>query len=309
MKLFTDNPAFADNIIDTSSSWNEVSNISSEETHSLLPHFFSEKNIYKNYLQSESVWKYLFIVKHARESQFDILINLLRENKKLPDGLALLAGSGDKFHGFRNRAWQSLEGNIHLSTHFSPNKVMQDPYAGFLILAAVSVVQTIDLIPSLKNRAGIKWVNDVLIDGSKVSGVLSHTQSQSNILTGAAIGIGLNVEKTPEVVRDSFVPQAASLRDFVSDPKTCCQKTVLKNLLECLSKNYEELLRGNFSKLLDIYRERSVIIGNEVEIHSDPIDGKSEKILSGRVREIGDNLELYLEGHSQPITKGRLILK
>lgn len=309
MKIYTDNPQFAEQIIESNSEWREVSSkFKSEEIYQILLNFFRGKTIYKNNSEGNSVWKNLFIVKHAHESQFDLLIKLLREKKKLPDGLALLAGSGDKFHGFRNRAWQSLEGNIHLSAYFSPNKVMQNPSAGFLILAAVSVVQTIDLIPSLKNRAGIKWVNDVLIDGFKVSGVLSHTQSQSNILTSGVIGIGLNVEKTPEVIRDSFVPQVASLRNFVSDSKVFNQKVVLKNLLEILSKNYQKLLNGNYSQLLGFYRKRSVIIGKEVEIYSDPIEGEREKTHSGKVIEIGENLELFLEEQSKPVTKGRLVL-
>ena len=75
------------------------------------------------------------------------------------------------------------------------------------------------------------------------------------------------------------------------------------------SINIEKIITGNYYELLEIYRTRSIVIGRNVKIMSDPIDGSSELIAEGKVKAIGDNLELFLEGVDEPITKGRLILQ
>jgi hypothetical protein len=50
------------------------------------------------------------------------------------------------------------------------------------------------------------------------------------------------------------------------------------------------------------------VIGQRVRILSDTPEEGQEEIASGIVKEIGENLELFLEGEKKPVTKGRLIL-
>jgi hypothetical protein len=41
---------------------------------------------------------------------------------------------------------------------------------------------------------------------------------------------------------------------------------------------------------------------------SDPVHGKEKEIARGRVKDIGQNLELFLENKNEPVTNGRLII-
>ena len=82
-------------------------------------------------------------------------------------------------------------------------------------------MDTIDTIPELSGKAGIKWVNDVLIDGAKVSGVLAYTQQEGDNVTAATLGIGLNLKTTPRIDPSPFVPRAASLTDFCPNREYC----------------------------------------------------------------------------------------
>jgi biotin-(acetyl-CoA carboxylase) ligase len=202
-----------------------------------------------------------------------------------------------------------LEGNIHLSAFLAPGQKVDHFGVGFTILSAVSVVETIDFMEGLEKKASIKWVNDILIANAKVSGVLAHTQSQGEIVTSAVLGIGINVESTPHVERDPFVPGVASLRDFVPSSNKCNQRLVFNKLAPCLDRNYRLLLSGEYLRLLDFYRQRSQVIGREVSVYPDLGGVTSEELVSGRVISIGENLELYLEGVKTPVSKGRLVLK
>jgi BirA family biotin operon repressor/biotin-[acetyl-CoA-carboxylase] ligase len=262
--------------------------------------------IITNYQQpKESFWKYLLITESADGSQFDALINLSKKHE-IADKVLCIAGSGKKFHGFRKRPWVSLPGNIHLSVHLKPNQEIKNFAAGLTILSAVSVVQAIDEIEELSGEAKIKWVNDIVISKAKVSGVIAQSQLQAGNVTNAILGIGVNVEARPEVVKDSYIPEAACLNDFLNDKIK--QSEFFPKLISKIEKNYKILISDRCSELIEFYRDRSIILGNEVLIMTDPVDGKPEQMVQGKVAGIGDNLELFLEGHKEPITKGRLIL-
>ncbi len=310
MTVYTDDVTYAEQLLWPGLSWKTVSPVSdNKEVEKLHANLFHAHSVATCTVDSDQVWKYLFIVKSAPESQYDTLIRLAQAQNQLPDGLLCLAGSGSKLHGFRNRPWASLEGNIHLSAFLGPGQKVDHFGVGFTILSAVSVVETIDSVPGLHGKARIKWVNDILLADAKVSGVLAHTQSQGEIVTGAVLGIGLNVESTPHVERDPFVPRVASLRDFVGNPDKCNQQQVFARLARCLDRNYQLLLSGQYGRLIDSYRRRSLVVGREVSIHPDVGGGVPGELVSGKVVSIGENLELYLDGVERPVLKGRLVLK
>ena len=169
-------------------------------------------------------------------------------------------------------------------------------------LSAVSVIETIDSLKGLQGKTAIKWVNDILINKAKVSGVITQTQTQGENVTGVFLGIGINVLTTPKVEQDLFVPQVTSLNDHAS----CSETSILKSLLNNISKNYQLLINNGYNKILEEYRKRSIIIGKEINIYSDPADGAPKVIASGKVNRIGENLELFLEGIQDPINRGRI---
>ena len=265
--------------------------------------------IYSSKIESPLSWRYLFLVEYAANSQYDMLIRTAREYSDLPHGIVCAAGAGKKFHGFHDRSWAAFPGNLHLSAYFAPQRHIADFGPGFMALAAVSVLHTLDSFPALKDRVMIKWVNDILLEGGKVCGVLSHTQAVSRIVTCAVIGIGLNIETAPPLEPTPYVPRAAALREYIGDRDACNEQMVFQRLLKALDTHYKTLAEGGYAQLLAVYRKRSLVIGKEASIRNDEGDGESREIIRGRVAGIGDNLELYFEGHPSPVTKGRLVLE
>jgi len=254
-------------------------------------------------------WQFTVLVEHAARSQFDVVVGMLREGLAIPDGLLCLAGSGEGFHGQRGRAWAAVRGNLHLSIFLSPGRHLNDIAMGLTVLPAVSLVQTLDSIPGLRHRAGIRWVNDIVIDGSKLAGYLVHTQSSAGLVTGAVVGIGLNVEAVPPVQPTVFVPSVTSLRDHVSDRSVCSLPDVLRRLLRVLALNYEKLISGDGGELLEFYRERSVVVGRRVEVYPDREGRTIDRSAAGVVAAIGDRLELILAGGGRPVSGGRIVMQ
>jgi len=309
MIIYTDHPDFAEKFY-AECRWQEfgLADISPDIA-SFAEKILPSQSFFQAEAENESFGNYFFLIKHSHRSHYDIITELIQKNTPLPDGLFCLADSGDKFHGLRGRDWSACPGNIHLVAYLTPNQPVDNYGLGFTILSTVSVVQAVDELPDIEKPAMTKWVNDVVIDGAKVCGVLTHTQAEGKKITGAVLGIGLNVETTPEVTPSRFVPRVASLREFATETANITQAGVLKILLKKLQKNYSLFLGGGYPELIDLYRNRSAIIGEVVEIHPDSPYDRDREVITGRVTAIGDNLELTLEGHKTPILKGRLALK
>ena len=310
MLIYTDNIDFAKQYVTIRPDRWEQEKLSDDmEISPLIDGLFGSSTVFKVSKDSPLIWQYVLFVKSSRRSQYDIVNELVQKNIKLPGSILCVAGEGTNFHGFKNRSWMAPSGNIYLTAYFTPNCTIDHFGAGFMILAAISVIDAIDTVPEINYKAGIKWVNDVLINGAKVGGVLAYTQQEANIVTGATLGIGLNVATAPNVKPTPFVPQAAALSDFCTGAKPCDFKLIFESLINALDCNYRKLVKGGYYELLERYREKSIAIGRKVEICSDTSTEDAEVIAEGLVAGIGDNLELILEGQAKHITRGRLILK
>jgi biotin-[acetyl-CoA-carboxylase] ligase BirA-like protein len=256
-------------------------------------------------------WRDILARDIAPFSQYDALVRHIRGGGRVPDMLACVAGAGTGFHGFRGRAWNALPGNIHLTVHFAPDRSLAGFDTVFTAFAAVAVTDAINALPGFEDRARIKWVNDVLLEGRKVAGVLAWTQTRGSIVSDVVLGIGLNVEATPAVERSPFVPAAASLTELAPAGIDLRLPRVLHTLLVTLHDNYRRVLDDGTAFILERYRERSAVLGEVVTIHAEEegTDGQSARVLaSGRVEAIGDGLELHVSGHPVPVTRGRLRL-
>lgn len=303
----------SDNIDSTSRHFNKNVELLSPYSSSILPYKELKKRLFEGNLinayncNKRYDWSYLLLSQYSNVSQFDVINKLIAEDIELPDKLICLAEEGDGFHGFRNRPWKAKKGNIHLSMYFKPQETFKNFHVGLLIVVAVAVIKTIDSIPNLDGIAKTKWVNDIVVNNEKVCGIITQSFSTGNEITGAVVGFGLNVLTKPNIQSDIFTPKSTSLLENSNSADIQLQTildTLLTNLSECINK----LNKGQYNSLLEIYIQRSAVIGKKVAVYSDSINGKEELIVSGEVIDINENLELILKNKSAPIKNGRLAL-
>ena len=308
MIILTDNIAFAQRCIPQSDNWKEckINELRPAEA-TLAGELFKPSSIMKTEVAASEHWDYLFAVECAAHSQFDMLARLAASNVELPDRTLCCAEYGDEFHGFKSRSWEACRGNIHLSALIKPEQKIPGAAAGFIIAAVIATLQTVEAM-DLGAVPGIKWVNDILVRGAKVGGVLARLQTQGSNIESAVVGIGLNVEQKPAVERDPYVPKVAALSDFSSHPDTCRHADAFPRLIDSLGGHLQDLCQGNFNELLDLYRQHSLILGRQVTICEDTRKPGSQVIAQGLVESIGSSLELYIKGQGKPVSKGRLIL-
>ncbi len=265
-------------------------------------------------------WNQLYLVEYSKTSQYDILRDFFSRNPENPDCLACFAVSGENFHGQHGRPWQAVAGNLHLSV-----SVPLDLPAGPLslvwtMLPAVAVMHTLEHlgIPNITQNAGcgIKWVNDVLWGGQKLAGVISSVVSGKGRIRRGYLGIGLNVAVAPEMSAGDASQESTCLHQELS-PHSAKLGHILELILASLADLITEF-RMNFGKnpvpnrtanIIQEYRRFSLVVGRQVRIVSDPLNGPGTEICRGKVLNINPDLSLVVEGYPHPVCQGRLFLQ
>lgn len=126
-----------------------------------------------------------------------------------PEGAAIIAGEQKRGRGRHGRSWHTPpDAALALSL------ILKPPEAFLSRLNMVAALSVYDLAQKCGCKiVRIKWPNDILVDGKKVSGVLVETVWQGGDLVGAIVGIGVNVRI--DFSGNALEATAISLEDVV----------------------------------------------------------------------------------------------
>lgn len=234
----------------------------------------------------------------------DIIDSTNTECKRLAaqgaeSGLVVIAGEQTGGKGRRGRSFQSLPGKgLYLSTLLRPHAAPED-IQQLTAWVAVAVCRAVESLTGLSSQ--IKWVNDPLLDGKKLCGILCELGlTPAGGLDYVVVGIGINLSQTPEDFGEELHPIATSLAQHTPCPPTRSQ--VAAALIAELNTLWEHFPAGK-ARYLEEYRRRCVTTGREVRLikgdetrtafalrvnddftlHVRLPDGKEEDIFSGEV--------------------------
>jgi BirA family transcriptional regulator, biotin operon repressor / biotin---[acetyl-CoA-carboxylase] ligase len=174
------------------------------------------------------------------------------------EGTVVIAESQLAGHGRFGRPWVSPQGNLALSIILYPEKV----HMPFLIMvSALSVADTVEKITG--KMAGIKWPNDVQVQGKKISGILIESGFQAESACYAVIGIGLNVN-----VDLSVFPELIDIATSMSSESghSVSRSSVAQELLRQYERWYMALLNGG--PIFEAWRQRLSTLGQAVCVTS-----------------------------------------
>lgn len=108
----------------------------------------------------------------------------------LEEGVWLRAERQTSGRGRQGRTWTSPAGNLYASTLVRP-RPSDPPAATLALVAAVALEEAVSAY--LPGRAALKWPNDLLIAGAKLSGILLEGAGDAVI-----VGIGVNLAHHPD---------------------------------------------------------------------------------------------------------------
>ena len=118
--------------------------------------------------------------------------------------------------GRRGRAWETGAGNLAATllttTHRAPAEAANLSFVAALAVADLAASVVPDALVKLK------WPNDVLVDGRKVSGILIESGRVGGGALWLAVGIGVNLRTPPEASERPATALADHLRPELSAP-------------------------------------------------------------------------------------------
>jgi len=134
------------------------------------------------------------------------------------------------------RVWINPPGVIAVSVILHPE---MSQLLRLTMVASLATSRSIEQATGL--RSTIKWPNDVLINGKKVSGILTESALRGQSVDWAIIGIGINVNFDPEAY-----PEIANIATSLSAEmgREVSQLNVLLHLLSEIELLYLALRRG-----------------------------------------------------------------
>ena len=141
------------------------------------------------------------------------------------------------------------ENGIFMSMILSPEKIPFD--TGFLTSAVAAA--TCRAITEKGFDAGIKWVNDIYLDGKKICGILAEAVSIGAETLAYVIGIGINVGESdfPEEIQD--IAAALPLNEKEKE-----------DLFFSVLNNIETVLTENKKTILSYLKEKSIVLGKDI---------------------------------------------
>ena len=130
--------------------------------------------------------------------------------------------------------------------------------------AAVAAARAIENVIGV--RVGIKWVNDLFIEGKKVSGILTEAVlgMESGMVESAVLGIGINITK-PEGGFPEELEGVASALTGRAKGRYSERCRLIAATLDNFWGYYQNMEERLF---LDEYRARSIILGRGIYVFS-----------------------------------------
>ena len=223
-------------------------------------------------------------------------------SKGAPEGYVVAAEGQTEGKGRQGRSFQSPSGHgVYFSVLLRPSYSSAD-VALITPAAAVAAARAIRDVFGL--QVGIKWVNDLMVSGRKVCGILTEASfdMESGMIDSAVLGIGINVTLPEHGFSEDLENIAASLTDRQAgkDDERC---KLIAATLDYFWDFYEDLPSRSF---LDEYRKPSVVTGRDIYV----LSGGEKK--PARALEINDDSGLvvrYENGETEVLRSGEVSVR
>ena len=191
----------------------------------------------------------------------------LKQMLDAPEFTCVTADEQSAGRGRRERVWHSAPGEgLYLSVLLRP-EIRTDQFPLLSLMAAVAVAETVfQQAVMLRFHLDIKWPNDVLVNGHKLSGILIESTTVPHAPPRVIVGIGVNLNHQtfpPELSEIATSLRIESRQNFnVASFRNC--------LLTNLALWYEELRRNRAHKVLTRWQELSTYAhGKQVIVQFD----------------------------------------
>ncbi len=221
-----------------------------------------------------------------------------------PEGTVVVADRQSAGRGRLGRCWESPSRvNLYCSVLLRPAIPLHQA-SQLTFISAVAVAETLKDVCGL--NAEVKWPNDILVNGAKISGLLNEMNAETEQIHFVILGLGINLNMLTEQFPDDLRYRATSV--LLETGRPVDRRYFLQQLLVKLDACYRqfrcdgfvplrrrwETLCDTINRVVEVDLGQQKIVGTVVGLDSDGAlrlqrdDGRVERILAGDVCPVGE---------------------
>ena len=178
------------------------------------------------------------------------------------EGTLILAESQTQGRGRHGRRWHAPPNSSILASVILRHRLRANQVGLPNLIGAVAIATAINELTDLPTR--IKWPNDVLIQGKKVSGVLTELEYDRHRQPFFVMGFGVNVNTTRTDLPEELRASATSLQ--IESNRKISRVVLLQAILHRLEENYLCLKHNDIEPIIATANSLSYRYGDWIRI-------------------------------------------
>ena len=220
-----------------------------------------------------------------------------------PHGTLVIAQKQNAGRGRRGRTWVSPAGeSVYMTLLLKPDIAIANA-SMLTLVAAMAVAGAVDKMMEKPHSCGIKWPNDIIINGKKLCGILTEMSAEEDYIHHIVIGMGINVNTScfsPEVREVATSMMLETGRRFV-------RADMVAEVMAYFEKYYEIFIRTqDLSGLVDAYNGMLINCGRQVRI----IEQTGEQIATAEgITAAGSLVVTDAQGRKREIIAGEVSVR
>jgi len=178
-----------------------------------------------------------------------------------PEGLLVIADEQTAGRGRRGRTWSTPAGSAVAFSLVLRPALAPESISMVTLVMGLAVAQAVEELYGL--AAGIKWPNDVVINGRKLSGTLTEMSAEAEAVHYLVVGTGINANMTafPEELRQTATSLTLELGRSVN------RAELIAAVMRHFEADYDRFTaQGDLASLLPEYNRLLVSRGKEVRV-------------------------------------------
>lgn len=223
------------------------------------------------------------------DSTQNIASSIAREGA--PHGTVVISEEQTAGRGRLERSWDSSANKgIWMSVIIRP-EISPQFAAQFTLVSAVAIARAMEDIT--KCSPDIKWPNDLLINGKKVTGILTELQADMDRVQSIIIGIGVNVNQELNAFDESIQSFATSIK--IESGDEIDRVVLVAKILDYLEKYSDMYVENGFEPIKLLWESYNCTLGKRIRANllRETIEGVAIGITNDGVLELQlDNGEI-----------------
>ncbi|BAQ10834.1 biotin--[acetyl-CoA-carboxylase] ligase [Bacillus sp. OxB-1] len=220
------------------------------------PDLVNEANVH-NYLTAKTYGRNILYYETCPSTQ---LIAHDEAQNGAADGTVVISEEQTSGKGRLSRPWSSVSGKgIWMSVIARPSLTPQQA-PQLTLVAAVAVTRAIEDLTGIE--PAIKWPNDILVHGRKVTGILTELQADPDRVKAIILGIGMNVNQDKADFPEELQEIATSLKHVTG--KDVNRAEMIAKILSYLELYVDMYVKNGFAPIKLIWEGYSNTMGKRI---------------------------------------------